>query len=112
MNQKTLGEFEHVVLLALLRLESNAYGAAIRQLLQSEIDRDVALGALYSTLERMEKKALVVSKFGDATAQRGGRPKRFFTVTAEGKAALKQAKQAMDTMWQGVALAVGAKHYA
>lgn len=109
MNQKTLGEFENIVLLALLRLETNAYGAAIRQLLQSEIGRDVALGALYSTLERMEKKGLVVSKLGEATAQRGGRPKRFFSVTAEGKAALKQTKQAIDIMWQGVALTVGAE---
>ena len=107
MNQKTLGEFEQTVLLALLRLETNAYGAAIRQLLQSEIDRDVALGALYSTLERMEKKGLVVSKFGASTPQRGGRPKRFFSVTAEGKTTLKHAKQAMDTMWQGVALQIG-----
>ncbi|GAA0855489.1 PadR family transcriptional regulator [Aliiglaciecola litoralis] len=112
MSQKTLGEFENIVLLALLRLETNAYGAAIRQLLQSEIGRDVALGALYSTLERMEKKNLVVSKFGEATAQRGGRPKRFFSVTAEGKAALKQTKIAIDTMWQGVVLTVGGELHA
>lgn len=112
MSQKTLGEFEHIVLLALLRLETNAYGAAIRQLLLSEIGRDVALGALYSTLERMERKSLVVSKLGEATAQRGGRPKRFFSVTAEGKAALKKAKQAMDTMWQGVALTLGGENHA
>jgi DNA-binding PadR family transcriptional regulator len=112
MKQKTLGEFEHIVLLTLLRLETNAYGAAIRQLLQSEIDRDVALGALYSTLERMEKKGLVVSKLGESTAQRGGRPKRFFSVTSEGKAALKHAKQAMDTMWQGITLKVGGECHA
>lgn len=112
MNPKSLGEFEHIVLLALLKLDSNAYGAAIRQLLLSDIARDVALGALYSTLERMEKKGLVVSKLGDATSQRGGRPKRFFTVTAEGKAALKHTKQAMDTMWEGVALKVEGNCYA
>lgn len=106
MNQKTLGEFEHIVLLALLRLRSNAYGAAIRQLLQSDISRDVALGALYSTLERMEKKGLVVSRLGEATPQRGGRPKRYFSVTTEGKAALKQTKKAIDTMWQGIALSL------
>ena len=111
MQKKTLGELEHVVLLALLRLDSNAYGAAIRQLLQAEIDRDVALGALYSTLERMEKKGLVVSKLGESTAQRGGRPKRFFSVTAEGKSALKQAKQAMDQMWKGVAFQLGGAGY-
>lgn len=66
---------------------------------------------MYSTLERMEKKNLVVSKLGEATAQRGGRPKRYFTVTAEGKAALEQTKSAIDTMWQGIALNVeGACH--
>jgi PadR family transcriptional regulator PadR len=112
MNQKTLGEFEQTVLLALLRLETKAYGAAIRQLLQTEIERDVALGALYSTLERMEKKGLVVSRLGESTAQRGGRPKRFFSVTAAGKAALKHAKQAMDTMWQDIALTVGGECHA
>lgn len=112
MSQKMLGEFEHIVLLALLRLETHAYGAAIRQLLQSEINRDVALGALYSTLERMEKKGLVASKLGESTAQRGGRPKRFFAVTAEGKAALRYAKQAIDNMWQGIALKVGGECHA
>ncbi|MBO1254499.1 helix-turn-helix transcriptional regulator [Alteromonas sp. 5E99-2] len=112
MNQKTLGEFENVVLLALLRLESNAYGARIRQFLQAEINKDVALGALYSTLDRMEKKGLVVSKLGESTAQRGGRPKRFFSVTAEGKAALKHAKHVMDTMWKGVVLREEGAHHA
>ena len=107
MNQKTLGEFEHIVLLALLRLESNAYCAAIRQLLQAEIDRDVALGALYSSLARMEKHSVVVSNFGESTAQRCGRHKRIFSVTAEGKTARKHAKRAMDSMWQGVVLTVG-----
>ena len=106
MTQKTLGEFEHIVLLALLRLNTNAYGAAIRKLLHEEINRDVALGALYSTLERMEKKGLVTSKLGEATPQRGGRPKRFFSVTAEGKAALKHAKQAIDILWKGMSLNV------
>lgn len=102
MSQKFLGEFEQVVLLALLKLKDQAYGASIRTLLHEDIQRDVALGALYSTLERMEKKGLVSSKLGESTAQRGGRPKRFFTVTADGTKALKLAKQAMDTMWHGI----------
>ncbi|RTE85497.1 MULTISPECIES: PadR family transcriptional regulator [Gammaproteobacteria] len=112
MSQKSLGEFEHIVLLALIRLEGNAYGASIRQFLHSEIDRNVALGALYSTLERMEKKGLVVSVLGEATAQRGGRPKRFFSVTAEGKAALRHAKQVIDTMWKDVAVKASGESYA
>lgn len=102
--EKYLGEFEHVVLLALIRLNDGAYGAAIRQLLHDQIGRDVAIGALYSTLERMEKKGLVISRLGEATAERGGRPKRYFTVTATGQKALKRARNAMDKMWQGVSV--------
>lgn len=106
-NKKFLGEFEQVVLLALLRLKEQAYGAAIRQLLDEQINRDVAIGALYSTLERMEKKGLVTSKLGEATAERGGRAKRFFSVTAAGEGALKRSRSAMDTMWQGVSVFSG-----
>ena len=101
---KYLGEFEQVVLLALLHLGKEAYGANIRQLLQQQINRDVALGALYSTLERLEKKGMVVSELGESTPQRGGRPKRFFEVTATGHKSLVKAREAMDTMWQGISL--------
>lgn len=112
MSQKTLGELEHIVLLALLKLKSEAYGAAIRQLILNEVNRDVALGALYSTLERMQKKGLVTSALGEATAQRGGRAKRFFAVTGEGEAALKHAKQTIDIMWKGLSLYTGGEQYA
>ena len=101
-SDKFLGEFEQMVLLALLQLKDNAYGAAIRQLLDQQIARTVALGALYATLERLEKKGLVSSKLGEATPERGGRPKRFFTVTNDGLNALQRAKDAMDTLWQNV----------
>lgn len=104
MSQKFLGEFEHYVLLAVLRLKDTAYGASIRTLLHDEIARDVALGALYATLERMEKKGLVTSEMGEPTAQRGGRPKRFFSVTAQGISALKHTRESIDTMWQNVSL--------
>lgn len=109
MSGKHLGEFEQIVLLSLIRLNENAYGAAIRQLLHELIGRDVAIGALYSTLERMEKKGLVASKLGEATAERGGRAKRFFSITAEGQSALKRARNAMDTMWQGVSIFAGVR---
>jgi len=105
-NEKFLGEFEQMVLLAVLQLSDNAYGASIRQLLHQKVARDVSLGALYATLERMEKKGLVSSKMGEATAQRGGRPKRFFTVTGQGQAALKRAREAMDTLWQPISLSM------
>ena len=102
--EKFLGEFEQMVLLALLHLKDNAYGAAIRQLLEQQVARSVALGALYSTLERLEKKGLVTSKLGESTPSRGGRPKRFFQITAQGQRSLQRAKSAMDTMWQGISL--------
>ncbi|MCC2606391.1 PadR family transcriptional regulator [Planctobacterium marinum] len=102
--EKFLGEFEQVVLLACLHLGKEAYGASLRQLLQQEIQRDVAIGALYSTLERLEKKGMVTSHFGEATAERGGKPKRFFEVTAKGQQSLKRAREAMDTLWQGISI--------
>lgn len=104
MKEKFLGEFEQIALLAVLQLGKSAYGATIRQLIHDEIDRDVAIGALYSTLERLEQKGMVSSRFGEATPERGGRPKRFFEVSAKGQEALKRARSAMDTMWQGLSL--------
>jgi len=102
--EKFLGEFEQMTMLALMQLDAQAYGAKIRQLLQTEINRNVAIGAIYSTLERLEKKGMVSSHLGEATAERGGRAKRFFTVTSQGKSALMRAKSAMDRLWQDIAL--------
>lgn len=102
--EKFLGEFEQFLLLAILRLSDQAYGSTIRQLLAESINRDVTIGALYTTLERLEKKGLVESKMGESTAERGGRAKKYFTVSAQGQSALKRSKQALSNMWQGLAL--------
>ena len=102
--EKFLGEFEQFLLLAILRLSDNAYGSTIRQLLSETINRDVTIGALYTTLERMEKKGLVESRMGEATAERGGRAKKYFKVSAQGQSALRRSKQALSDMWQGLAL--------
>jgi len=102
--EKFLGEFEQMVLLALIHLKPNAYGAAIRQLLHKQIERNVAIGAIYSTLERLEKKGMVTSQLGEATAERGGRPKRYFELTSQGQIALKRARNAMNTLWQDIAI--------
>lgn len=102
--QKFLGEFEQMVLLALLRLADNAYGALVRQELHQVSERDVAIGALYSTLERLEKKGMVNSRLGEATPERGGKAKRYFEVTAVGIGELKRARHAMDNLWVGVSL--------
>ncbi len=102
--EKFLGEFEHVLLLALLRLGQEAYGAKIRSLLKETIERDVSIGALYATLERLESKGLIGSFMGESTPERGGRAKRYFEVKAKGKLALKRSRGAIDLMWQGVSL--------
>ncbi|WP_462169932.1 PadR family transcriptional regulator [Pseudoalteromonas xiamenensis] len=82
--EKYLGEFEQMVLLAIVRLKQDAYGATIRQLLAETIQRDVSIGALYTTLDRLEKKGLLTSMLGESTSERGGRAKKYFNVTADG----------------------------
>lgn len=105
IKEKYLGEFEQVVLLALLQLAPEAYGANVRQLLHEKISRDVVIGALYLTLERLEKKGMVSSTSQTAIAKRGGRPRKYFKVTVKGQKALKVSRDALDTMWQGISLA-------
>jgi len=100
--EKFLGEFEQIVLLALLKLGEDAYGASIRKTLIDDIGRDTALGALYSTLERLEFKGMAVSSYGTATPKRGGRPKKYYRVTAKGLEAIKRSKSALETMWVNV----------
>ncbi|AXT31480.1 PadR family transcriptional regulator [Pseudoalteromonas tunicata] len=102
--EKFLGEFEQFILLAIVKLADDAYGSTIRQLLEKTIAREVTIGALYTTLDRLEKKGLVESHQGEATAVRGGRAKKHFIVTAQGIQALKRSKQALNNMWQDIAL--------
>lgn len=105
-----LGEFEQFVLLAILRLGEQAYGTTIRQILLDVIQRDVSIGALYTTLTRLEDKSLIRSAMGEATAERGGRAKKYFEITAEGKRALQETRQSLDAMWRDVKLSfVGVK---
>jgi PadR family transcriptional regulator PadR len=97
-----LGEFEHIVLLALLRLGDQAYGVSVRQKIAKCIDRDVSVGAIYATLDRLEQKGYVTSSMGEPTPQRGGRPKRFFRVTANGVSAVNRTRQAFVRMSKGL----------
>ena len=99
-----LGEFEHIVVLALLRLEDRAYGVTVRQEIQSRTNRDVSIGAVYATLDRLETKGYVRSRRGDPTPERGGRSKRFFRVTAEGLAAVDRTQSALHSMVEGLNL--------
>lgn len=109
MTQSTsLGEFEQVVLLAILRLDDNAYGVTIRSEIAECTGREPAPGALYTTLDRMEEKGIVRSWLGGATPQRGGRAKRYFVLTQAGRAALVDAQQAYQRLLDGLDLLEGA----
>lgn len=87
-----IGEFEELVLLAILKLGDNAYGVPIREALEEATGRTVSVGALYATLNRLEEKGLISAKTGDATPERGGRAKRYFTVLGAGQQALDEAE--------------------
>jgi DNA-binding PadR family transcriptional regulator len=96
-----LGEFEQIVLLAVLRLENNAYGMEVRREIGSRTGRDASIGAVYATLDRLESKGLVRSR-EVAPATGTGRPRKLYVVTAEGGRALARTQEAMDRMWEGV----------
>jgi len=104
-----LGEFEQIVLLAILRLGKEAYGVTIGAEIAACTLRTPSPGALYTTLDRLEEKGLVTSRLGDPTPRRGGRAKRFFTVTKAGIAAVKSAQLAHRSLLAGLKL-LGADH--
>jgi PadR family transcriptional regulator PadR len=97
-----LGEFEHLIVLALLRLEDRAYGVTVRQEIEFCTSREVSIGAVYATLDRLETKGYVRSHLGDPTPERGGRSKRFFRVTAKGVAAVNRTQRALQSMTEGL----------
>ena len=102
--QKNLGEFEILVLAALIRLGTDAYGVTIRREIEERANRTVSIGALYSTLARMEEKGYIGSHVGEATPERGGRAKRYYTIKAEGRAQLEKSAQALSSMLKGINL--------
>ena len=102
-----LGEFEQLILLAILRLGDDAYGVTVRAELADRAGRHVTPGALYTTLERLETKGLISSRMSDPTPQRGGRAKRHVTVTAAGREALTRALQAYERLLDGLDLLRG-----
>ena len=99
-----LGEFEQIVMLAILRLGETAYGMTIRKEIQDVAKRVASLGAVYTTLERLEDKGFLTSAVGEVTEERGGRAKKYFRVTGLGQAVLKQALNATQAMRAGVVL--------
>jgi len=98
-----LGEFEQLLLLALLKLGDEAYGVRIRQAIEVGAHRPVSAGAVYTALERLERQGLVSSRLGDPTPERGGKRKRYYRLEAEGARARKQAQAALARMTRGLA---------
>jgi DNA-binding PadR family transcriptional regulator len=110
MGRRTyLGELEQLVLWAVLRLDGKGYGTTILDELNERVDRRVTPGALYATLDRLEEKGMLLSRLADPEAGRGGRRKRFMTVTPEGRAALERTRQEWMRMWDGMELVPGGK---
>ena len=100
--QNYLGELEQMVLWAVLRLDGDGYGTTILEALTGRVERRVTPGALYATLDRLEEKGMIQSRLADAEAGRGGRRKRYLTVTSDGRVALDRTRQEWMRMWDGV----------
>ncbi len=97
-----LGEFEQLVLLAVLRLGDEAYAVPIRQAIEDAAARSVSRGALYTTLDRLEAKGLLSSRMGEPTVERGGRARRYHLVTPAGLRALRAARDAVSRLSAGL----------
>lgn len=100
---ETIGDFEQRILLALLRLGSDAYGVTIRGDIETRTGRTVSPGALYTALTRMEKRGLVSSRLGEPTPERGGKRKRLYTVQPAGERALARVYESLRLMASGMA---------
>jgi len=107
--QTYLGELEQMLLWAVLRLDGEGYGATILKELNTRVERQVTTGALYATLDRLEGKGMIRSRLADAEPNRGGRRKRYLSVTAAGQAALERVRHEWMSLWEGVDLARGAR---
>jgi len=104
LGKDELGQFEEMALLAVLRLDDDAYGAAIQQEIADRTGRRRTISAIYVTLVRLQEKGLVASDLADPTPVRGGKAKRYFRVTAAGGEALAASRRAMQRLWEGVEL--------
>jgi DNA-binding PadR family transcriptional regulator len=102
----SLGEFENLILLAVLRLNDDAYGMRVRREIADRTSRDVTIGAVYATLDRLETKGLVSASVTDPKPERGGRAKRSFRVTAQGIEAIHRTRHETQTMSEGLVFPV------
>ncbi len=97
-----LGEFEEIVLLTVAILSGDAYGVSIKKDIEERLQRSVSVGALQAALRRMEDKGYLNSSFGESTARRGGKRKRYFEITSLGKQALAYTKDTRNQMWNAI----------
>jgi DNA-binding PadR family transcriptional regulator len=102
MSRESLGHFELLVLLALLRHGDEAYGVPVARAIEEGTGKPVILASVYNTLERLEQKGLVRSAVGQPTPERGGRAKRYFTITTNGLREVRAAKKALTSLWRGI----------
>jgi DNA-binding PadR family transcriptional regulator len=103
----TLGEFEQVVLLAILRLGDDAYAVAVQNEILRCTRRDVSRGSIYITLDRLETKGYLKSRLADPTPERGGRAKRYFQITAKGVKEVRDAQRMLTNMWRNLSVLQG-----
>jgi PadR family transcriptional regulator, regulatory protein PadR len=99
MRRTQLGEFELMVMLALIRLREGAYGVPIARIIETETNREVALASVYATLERLEDKGLVSSHLGDPTPERGGRARRYYNATKSGLQKVHHTRKVLIRLW-------------
>ena len=104
-----LGQFELMVLLAILQAGEDAYGVPIARQIEETTGKEVALGSIYAALERLEEKGLVTSSMGDPTPERGGRAKRYFRVTGKGVREAREAQRTLKKLWRGLPQLEGGK---
>lgn len=100
MKRANLGEFEEIVLLITAGLGDDAYGVTVTQRIEEQTGRSVGFNTVHTTLSRLEEKGFISSKMGGATSARGGRRKRFFSITALGCRALGEVKEVRDKLWE------------
>jgi PadR family transcriptional regulator PadR len=98
----TLGEFEQMILLAILQRKEDAYGTTVHEELSRHTKRPVARGAVYMTLDRLEKKGLLTSTLSDPTPERGGRSKRCYSLTRQAIHSLKDSRRTLLSLWDGL----------
>lgn len=102
MSREALGNFELMVLLAILRVGEDAYGVPIARELEESSGKQVLLGSVYAALDRLQAKGFVSSRVGDPTPERGGRAKKYFKITVKGLREVRDTQRTLVSLWRGL----------